>query len=136
MSRSENMRRIKSAETGPELAVRLALRELGFRGYRLHRADLPGRPDIAFVGRKKAVFVHGCFWHGHSCRRGFRTPKSNADYWITKVARNKARDGRAVAELAGRGWSILLVWECEISDPDALRGKLKAFMKAPDLQTI
>ncbi|MGB4592329.1 MAG: very short patch repair endonuclease, partial [Coriobacteriia bacterium] len=81
ISRSENMRRIRSRDTAPELLVRKALRQLGHVGYRLHRRDLPGRPDVAFVGKQKAIFVHGCFWHGHDCAEGQRTPKSNLDYW-------------------------------------------------------
>lgn len=77
MSRSENMRRIRSTDTAAELVVRRALRSLGYTGYRLHRRDVPGRPDVAFVGRRKAIFVHGCFWHGHDCAEGVRKPKSN-----------------------------------------------------------
>src|SRR3954467_7399080 len=89
--RSAVMRRVKGKDTAPELTVRRVLRRLGV-GYRLHRADLPGKPDIAMPGRKLALFVHGCFWHGHDCARGSRVPKANRDYWVAKVARNVSRD--------------------------------------------
>jgi len=97
------MRAVKSRDTGPELAVRAMLRSLA-PGYRLHRADLPGKPDIAYIGRRLAIFVHGCFWHGHDCPRGARSPKDNADYWRRKIARNRARDARNVAALEAMGW--------------------------------
>jgi DNA mismatch endonuclease (patch repair protein) len=99
-------------------------------GYRLHRKDVPGRPDIAYVGAKAAIFAHGCFWHGHECARGARAPKTNSDYWREKIARNRARDARALAELAALGWRALVVWECEIrtGDEDALARRLRAFV--------
>src|SRR5215470_20195055 len=103
--RSAVMRRVKGKDTSPELKVRRLLRKLGV-GYRLHRADLPGKPDIAMPGRRLALFVHGCFWHGHDCARGSRVPKQNRDYWTTKVARNRARDARTQAELAALGWRV------------------------------
>ena len=101
-------------DTKPELMVRRALRSLGHTGYRLDRRDLPGRPDIAFIGRKKAIFVHGCFWHGHDCKRGARMPKTNADYWRGKIARNVARDAASEAALAEMGWDVLTIWECKL----------------------
>jgi len=128
MSRSENMRRIRGKDTGPELRVRRLLRELGFPGYRLHRKELPGRPDIAFVGRRKAIFIHGCFWHGHSCRQGLRRPKTNADYWVPKIERNRARDATQLVELRNLGWDVLTVWECELSDSGLLLQRLTSFM--------
>ena len=128
ISRSENMRRIRSKNTGPELAVRKLLRGLGFTGYRIHRKDLPGKPDVAFLGRKKAVMVHGCFWHGHDCKEGLRKPKSNLDYWLTKIERNRQRDAQDLADLAGLGWSVLTVWDCELRDVPALSAKLFAFI--------
>lgn len=118
------MRRVKGRDTGPELTVRRLLWGAGFR-YRLHRKDLPGRPDIVLPGRRAAVFVNGCFWHGHDCARGARTPKANADYWRAKIARNAARDARARAELEATGWRAITVWECELRDADALRARLK-----------
>ena len=99
--RSAVMRRVKGRDTAPELAVRRLIWSLGGR-YRLHRADLPGKPDIVLSGRRLVVFVHGCFWHGHDCARGARTPKTNRDYWLGKVARNRARDVAARPEMAGK----------------------------------
>ena len=131
LSRSEIMRRIRGKNTTPEIAVRRILRDLGFPGYRLHRKDLSGRPDIAFVGRRKAIFVNGCFWHGHSCKVGLRRPKSNQDYWNPKIERNILKDSLDIKALENIGWKVLVVWECEIIDPtqsEALRGKLKYFL--------
>jgi DNA mismatch endonuclease (patch repair protein) len=133
MDRSEVMRRVKARDTGPERIVRRALRALGRTGYRLDRKDLPGRPDIAFIGRRRAIFVHGCFWHGHHCKRGARTPRTNAEYWRAKIARNVARDEAARRALAARGWRVLILWECELRDGAALRARLAAFMRdAPE----
>ncbi|NEX93553.1 DNA mismatch endonuclease Vsr [Caulobacter sp. 17J65-9] len=122
--RSEVMGRVKQKDTGPELKVRKALTRLGYR-YRLHRRDLPGSPDVVFPGRKIALFVHGCFWHGHDCPRGARQPKANAEYWSAKIARNRARDAEAQAALTARGWRPLTVWECELRDTPALEARLK-----------
>jgi DNA mismatch endonuclease (patch repair protein) len=112
--RAAVMRRVKGQNTSPEITVRKLLRAEGKIGYRLHRKDLPGKPDIAFVSRKLAIFVHGCFWHGHDCARGQRIPKSNREYWITKIAKNKARDSVNQGILRKNGWKILIIWECEI----------------------
>lgn len=128
ISRSENMRRIRSKDTGPEMAVRRVLRALGFPGYRLHWKGAPGRPDVVFVGRRKAVMVNGCFWHGHCCKVGSREPKSNWDYWLPKIERNRQRDAKHLAELTQFGWDVLTVWECELRDLDALAARLAAFM--------
>lgn len=121
------MRAVKSADTTPELLVRRLLRGIA-PGYRLHRRDIPGRPDVAYVGRKAAIFVHGCFWHGHDCARGARTPKANREYWTAKIARNRARDMATQAELDERGWRSLVVWECETRDEGALAERLRAFV--------
>ncbi|MFN3615047.1 MAG: very short patch repair endonuclease [Rubrimonas sp.] len=118
MDRSAVMRRVKSGDTAPERCVRALLRAEGLTGYRLHRRDLPGRPDIAFIGRRAAIFVHGCFWHGHDCPRGARAPKANAGYWAAKIARNRARDAAALAALADRGWRAAVIWECELRAPE------------------
>ncbi|MFV0475740.1 MAG: very short patch repair endonuclease [Pikeienuella sp.] len=128
MDRSEVMRRVKARDTRPELRLRRLLREIGRPGYRLQRRDLPGRPDVAYIGRKRAIFVHGCFWHGHDCRRGAREPKTNAEYWRAKIARNRARDEIAGAALAGAGWRVLVIWECEMKDEAALKARLAAFL--------
>ena len=103
--RSAVMARVKSRDTRPELLLRRLLTGLGAR-YRLHRKDLPGSPDVAMPGRRLAIFVHGCFWHGHDCPRGSRAPKANRDYWLAKVARNVARDARNRADLAAAGWRV------------------------------
>lgn len=110
------MRRVRGRDTGPELAVRRALRAMGV-GYRLGGWDLPGRPDVVMPGRRLAIFVHGCFWHGHHCPRGARTPQSNADYWIAKIERNRARDVRVADHLRALGWRAEVIWECELK-PD------------------
>ena len=126
-TRSQVMRRVKGADTTPELVVRRALTRLGAR-YRLHRKDLPGKPDIVMPGRRLAIFVHGCFWHGHDCARGARVPKQNRDYWVGKVGRNVARDARNAEALAAAGWRVEVVWECELKDAAALESRLSALL--------
>lgn len=122
------MRAIGSKNTKPEMIVRQALRAAGYTGYRLHRKDLPGRPDIAFIGRKKAIFVHGCFWHGHDCRGGSRRLRSRLDYWLPKISGNQERDARHQAGLKAAGWEVLTVWECEIRS-EALPDRLQRFVE-------
>jgi len=119
------MRAVKSTDTAPERAVRAMLRAFA-PGYRLHRADLPGKPDIVYGRRRLAIFVHGCFWHGHDCARGARAPKTNAAYWSAKIGRNRARDERNLIELAGRGWRTLVIYECALGDRPALERRLRA----------
>jgi len=114
--RSAVMRRVKGRDTAPELAVRRILRAAGI-GYRLGGQGLPGRPDLVMKGRRMAVFVHGCFWHGHDCARGARKPKANADYWSAKIGRNRARDVAAQAALEADGWRVVTVWECGMKAP-------------------
>ncbi len=121
--RSAVMARIKSRDTQPELLLRKILTSLGAR-YRLHRKDLPGKPDVVMPGRRLVFFVHGCFWHGHYCARGSRVPKANRDYWLAKVARNKARDTKAIEALMTAGWSVETVWECHMRDAEALKARL------------
>ncbi|UVO51553.1 very short patch repair endonuclease [Sphingomonas sp. SUN019] len=128
LTRSETMARVRSRDTSPERAVRRILTDLGYR-YRLHRADLPGTPDIAFIGRRKALFVHGCFWHGHNCARGSRAPKTNPEYWRTKIARNRARDLDVAAALDRLGWSAMTVWECELRDVAAVSMRLALWLR-------
>jgi DNA mismatch endonuclease (patch repair protein) len=125
--RSAVMRRVKGRDTTPERTVRRLLTALGAR-YRLHRKDLPGNPDIVMPGRKLAVFVHGCFWHGHDCARGARVPRQNRDYWTAKVARNVARDQRTREALTGAGWRVETIWECELKDEAAVSARLKAVL--------
>ncbi len=125
--RSAVMRQVKGRDTSPEIVVRKALTRLGAR-YRLHRADLPGKPDIVLPGRRLALFVHGCFWHGHDCARGARVPKQNRDYWVAKVGRNVARDARTREALAAAGWRVETIWECELKDAAALEARLMALL--------
>ena len=125
--RSRVMRQVKSQDTSPELRVRKLLHGLGYR-YRLHRRGLPGTPDIVFPARRKVIFVHGCFWHGHGCKRGARTPKTNRAYWEGKIGRNRDRHERSCAALAEAGWRVLTVWECEIRDTETLTARLTAFL--------
>jgi DNA mismatch endonuclease (patch repair protein) len=121
------MRRVKGRDTTPELTVRRALTRLGAR-YRLHRKDLPGKPDIVLPGRRLALFVHGCFWHGHDCARGARVPKQNRDYWVAKVGRNVARDVKTREALGAAGWRVETIWECELKDPEALKRRLERLL--------
>jgi len=103
------------------------LHRLGYR-FRVHRKDLPGTPDLVFPGRRSVVFVHGCFWHGHSCRYG-RRPSSNVAFWDEKIDKNKERDKRVQKELRKSGWRVLAVWECETRDGPALEKKLSRFLE-------
>ena len=121
--RSAVMRAVRSRDTGAELAVRAILRALA-PGYRLHRADLPGKPDIVYGRLKLAIFVHGCFWHGHDCARGARMPKTNMNYWRAKIARNRARDEKTLAAYAAMGWRALVIYECDLKDKTGLTGVL------------
>lgn len=126
--RSRTMRAVKSKNTTPEMVVRRVLYRSGLR-YRLHRSDLPGSPDIVFPGRRKVVFVHGCWWHGHCCSRGARVPVKNRDYWTRKVERNRSRDTDALRQLADLGWTADVVWECELKDLSALQQRLDEFLR-------
>ena len=123
--RSATMGAVKSRDTGPELVVRKLLTKMA-PGYRLCRADLPGKPDIAYGPRKLAIFVHGCFWHGHDCPRGARMPKTNRPYWADKIGRSCARDIANEKALEALGWRALTIYECELKDRDTLAHKLGA----------
>ncbi len=120
------MQAVKSRNTGPEMIVRRLLHGMGYR-YRLHRKDLPGKPDVALVSRRKAIFVHGCFWHGHGCPKG-RLPKSHLDYWGPKLAENGKRDKKKEERLRSLGWSVLVIWQCETADVEALALRLQDFV--------
>lgn len=123
------MAQIKSANTKPEMTVRRLLHRLGYR-FRLHRRDLPGKPDLVFASRRKVIFVHGCFWHQHEreeCLDG-RKPKSNSAYWGPKLERNVQRDSENCRRLMEAGWDVLVVWECEVSQVDTLQSSLTAFL--------
>lgn len=122
------MSRVKSKDTTPELAVRRLAFGMGYR-YRLHDKRLPGRPDLVFAGRRKIVFVNGCFWHGHKGCRYARLPKTRVDYWRTKIENNRARDRRNIAQLEAGGWTVLSVWQCELKTIEALASKLYDFLE-------
>ena len=121
------MASVGQRNTGPEWIVRRLLHSRGYR-YRLHSRKLPGKPDIVFGPRKKVIFVHGCFWHGHDCEKG-RAPKSRLEYWGPKLEANRRRDEGAIAELKHLGWDSLVVWQCETKEPNALAEKLWVFLQ-------
>ena len=128
-ARSATMRAVKAKDTTPELRVRRLLHSMGYR-FRLHRKDLPGVPDIVFGRRRRVIFVHGCFWHSHKCRRGSRVPVSNREYWQAKIGGNVQRDAAVIAALKAIGWSVLVVWECETGNANRaeLRRTLREFL--------
>lgn len=125
--RSRCMAAVKGRDTTPELAVRRMVHALGFR-FRLHARDLPGKPDIVLRRLRAVIFVHGCFWHRHGCRYGCATPQTRAAFWADKFARNIARDRRVRAVLRREGWSVLVVWECHLRQPDRVMRRLAAFL--------
>jgi DNA mismatch endonuclease (patch repair protein) len=126
--RSANMRAVRSQDTRPELCVRQVAHALGYR-FRLHRSELPGKPDVVFVKKRKAIFVHGCFWHQHEgCKRA-SMPQSNVAFWRIKMARNVARDADQLRSLMAVGWTALVVWECETKDKLKLAKRLSRFLK-------
>lgn len=128
--RSENMRQIRSKDTAPELTLRRMVHAMGYR-FRLHRKDLPGKPDLVFPGRRKIIFLHGCFWHQHKgCREG-RLPGTRQEYWAPKLARNIERDALSEAALKSAGWDVLTLWECEVEkDIPAVSKQLRHFLGA------
>jgi len=136
IGRSENMRRIRSANTKPELLLRRALYAIGLR-YRLQKRELPGRPDICFPRQKVALFVHGCFWHQHpGCVEASR-PKSNTDYWAKKLAGNVARDSRNAESLGALGYEVIVCWECEIErDAKTLASRIRELLKRRAVSVI
>lgn len=127
--RSRIMRRVRAKDTKAEMTVRRLVHRLGYR-YRLHARALPGTPDLVFPVRKKIIFVHGCFWHQHNCRRGTR-PSSNLDFWNEKLEQNTARDRITISDLKEAGWSVLIIWECETTLLEPLTTRIKAFLGQP-----
>jgi DNA mismatch endonuclease (patch repair protein) len=125
--RSRNMSAIRNADTKPERIVRALAHRLGYR-FRLHRRDLPGKPDLVFPARRKVVFVHGCFWHLHDCPYGRVKPATRADFWAAKRGENAERDRRNASALAAAGWNALVIWECETRDRARLERALKRFL--------
>lgn len=127
--RSERMSRIRGRNTGPEWIVRRLVYGMGYR-YRLHRKDLPGKPDLVFPSRHKVIFVHGCFWHRHpdpKCKLA-RLPKSRLDFWRTKLEGNRKRDEKNLEKLKEEGWEAMIVWECQIKDTETLSEKIREFL--------
>jgi DNA mismatch endonuclease (patch repair protein) len=127
--RSERMRLIKSRDTKPELRVRQLVWSLGYR-YRVGRSDVPGKPDLAFIGRRQAMFVHGCFWHRHNCPMGVRAPRTHVEFWAEKFRRNVQRDTEVQRQLKARGWRSLVIWECELRDQRRLARRVRGFLSA------
>lgn len=123
------MRAVKSRDTKPEMLVRRTVHGMGYR-YRLHRKDLPGKPDLVFPARRKAILVHGCFWHGHDCARGARMPKSNRAYWERKISRNRERDAQSQESLKRDGWRVMTIWECQMGDETELKRRLHKFLES------
>ena len=132
--RSRNMSRIRGKDTKPEMLVRRLLHAAGYR-FRLHGAygstRLPGKPDLVFAGRRKVVFVNGCFWHFHSCRAGQHAPQTNSGFWSAKRSRTVERDAAAAARLEDAGWDVLVVWECDLKDRGVLEQQLRTFLGPP-----
>jgi DNA mismatch endonuclease (patch repair protein) len=124
--RSKIMASVGQKNTGPEMVVRRLLHRLGYR-YRLHAKELPGRPDIVFRPRRKAIYVHGCFWHGHGCSKG-KLPKSKLEYWGPKISRNAKRDKENVSEVRKLGWDVMVIWQCELGNEAELQGRLESFL--------
>jgi DNA mismatch endonuclease, patch repair protein len=125
--RSSLMSRIKGKDTKPEIVVRSLVHCLGHR-FRLHRRTLPGTPDLVFPGHKKVIFVHGCFWHMHTCLRGTSTPVNNAAFWRAKRTGNVVRDAKSLAALRKDGWKVLIVWECETRNAIKLTTRITKFL--------
>jgi DNA mismatch endonuclease (patch repair protein) len=125
--RKKNMSAIRGKDTKPEKIVRSLVHRLGYR-YRLHDGRLPGKPDLVFSSRRKAIFVHGCFWHMHACPYGQVVPKTNAEFWQVKRQGNVERDQRNIGRLEADGWQCLVIWECMVRDADDLRRAIQAFL--------
>ncbi len=125
--RSKIMSMVKEKDTKPEKVVRSLIHSLGYR-YRLHRKDLPGKPDIVFKKYKKVIFVHGCFWHDHQCDRGKRIPKSNTQYWLDKKRKNRIREKKNIKLLKSMGWDCLIIWECEIKNLGEIQSRITSFL--------
>jgi DNA mismatch endonuclease (patch repair protein) len=122
------MAAIRSRDTKPEMIVRRLVFRMGYR-FRLHRRDLPGRPDMVFAGRRKIIEVRGCFWHGHTCKDGGRSPETNSAYWKSKIARNVSRDRQNAEQLRNLGWELLEIWECELKDKNNLELLIRGFLE-------
>lgn len=126
--RSERMGHVRNKDTKPEMAVRRLVHGLGYR-YRLHGKDIPGHPDVVFRSRKKVIFVHGCFWHRHEGCPLCRWPKSRLDFWKPKLEANRERDRENQRRLAEMGWTYLVIWECEVKEPQRLATRVTEFLQ-------
>jgi DNA mismatch endonuclease (patch repair protein) len=122
------MARVRGKDTRPEMAVRRLVHALG-HGYRLHRRDIPGAPDLAFIGRRKVIFVHGCFWHRHAGCPNTRMPKSNVAFWREKLRSNRRRDRVNQQRLTAMGWRFLVIWECELRGTETVRRRIRIFLR-------
>lgn len=125
--RRRNMAKVRGRDTAPELALRRLVTRMGVR-YRLHRKELPGKPDLVFISRRKVIFVHGCFWHSHSCKAGRTAPATNATFWRDKRRATVARDERNVMDLRQAGWDSLIVWQCELRHPTNVEDIVRRFL--------
>lgn len=121
------MSAVRGKNTKPEIIVRKLLYSLGYR-YRLHYPNLPGKPDLVFPGKKKVIFVHGCFWHRHDCKKGKSLPRNNREFWQKKLSNNAVRDQKNIYELNRLEWQVLILWECEINNIDFLISTLHQFL--------
>jgi DNA mismatch endonuclease, patch repair protein len=133
--RSFNMSRIRSRDTRPEMIVRSIVHRMGFR-YRLHKKELPGKPDLVLVRHRKIIDVHGCFFHMHDCRYGRVTPMTNAEFWQTKRNSNVSRDHRNLCRLRKTGWQVLIIWECQTRDRDTLQKTIEDFLTSPGVDQV
>lgn len=127
-ARSALMSKVRGKDTGPEMIVRRLIYRLGYR-YRLHVRELPGQPDLVFPSRQKAIFIHGCWWHQHRCKRGNRRPATRREYWLPKLEANKRRDAETRSKLRRMGWRTLVIWECQTKDSDMVRSLAQKFLE-------
>ncbi len=126
--RQRCMKSIPGKNTKPELMVRKLLFNMGYR-YRLHYSNLPGKPDLVFPGKRKVIFIHGCFWHRHDCKKGQSLPNKNMDFWRKKLSDNENRDSRNISDLNKLGWEVLIIWECQIKNIQVLLDSLRSYLK-------
>ncbi len=122
------MSNIGNKDTKPELRIRSLLHQMGYR-FRLHRKDLPGKPDIVLPKYKTVIFIHGCYWHRHTCKKGRSTPTSNREFWEEKFSKNIERDKRNLVELKNIGWNIITIWQCELKNMEKIQSRLKSHLK-------
>lgn len=135
VERSRLMSRVKGKNTRPEMLIRRLVHGAGYR-YRLHGAKLPGKPDLVFASRRKVIFVHGCFWHRHDHCALARMPKSNREFWVAKLEGNKERDAANHRKLREMGWDVLVIWECELRDLEAVLRRITCFLGAPGISLV